>query len=846
MAAVYLARDLRHDRVVALKVVRPDLGAALGAERFTREIKLAAGLQHPHIVSVYDSGATSRGQLWFTMPYIEGETLRDRLRRQRQLSVEDALRITRDVALALDYAHRHGVVHRDIKPENILLVDGQAMVADFGIARALTPPTAGETLTATGMAIGTPMYMSPEQAAGERVLDGATDIYSLGAVLYETLAGEPPYSGPTAQAIAAKMMGAEPPTVRRTRPTVPTPIDAAIRKALSPVPADRFASAAEFARALEAGPAAATEARRPRLAVLAGIAVILVGVAAGLYAWRSHVGSTTSAGGPVRLAVLPFDNLGDSADAYFADGMTDAVREKLTAVSGLEVIAPTSSAEYRHSTKPLADIGRELGARYLVVGKVRWAKTPGSPSRVEVRPSLVDAASAADKWEQSFDAPLTDVFHVQSEIADQVASKLRVTLTPAAQQGLAARPTQNLAAYDAYLRGRAIARSSNSAAAQHRAAAAFREAVQLDSNFAEAWARLGQAESLVYANGVPGQTLGDSVRVASARALALAPDLAIAHAAMAGYYGLIGNDPTRSLTELTLGLARTPGDADLLRITGIAEEVLGRWDAALDHFRQTAKLDPRSELIGGALAHAELRLRHLDAARQDADRALELRPDNPGLVEGRAMVALADGNLPEARTAFHAGMAVTDTVALIAYFSNYWDLGWVLDTAEDRVLFALGPGPFDGDKGSWGIVLAQQYALRGHLTLARAWADTARVAQEGNLKRAPTDPQQHVFLGLALAYLGRKDEAVREGLRGVALDPIAKDGLNGPYYQHQLARIYILVGEPDKALDVLEPLLKVPYFLSPAWLRIDPNFAPLHGNPRFERLIAESATPPVA
>ena len=263
MAVVYLAHDLRHDRPVALKVLHPELAATLGTDRFLREIKLAARLQHPHIISVHDSGearipgSEGAGYLWFTMPYIEGESLRERLTREHQLPVDEAVRITREVALALDSAHRHGVVHRDIKPENILLADGHALVADFGIGRALGSGTAGqrgssadEALTGTGMAIGTPAYMSPEQAAGERDLDGRTDVYSLGVVLYELLAGEPPFGGPTAQAIAAKRMTGEVPNLRRLRPAVPESLERAVLCALAPIPADRFNTPAQFAQAL--------------------------------------------------------------------------------------------------------------------------------------------------------------------------------------------------------------------------------------------------------------------------------------------------------------------------------------------------------------------------------------------------------------------------------------------------------------------------------------------------------------------------------------------------------------------------------------------------------------------
>ncbi|MGH7630125.1 MAG: serine/threonine-protein kinase, partial [Gemmatimonadales bacterium] len=276
MATVYLARDVRHDRPVALKVLHADLSHALGPERFQREIRLAARLQHPHILTVHDSGeipgeAGTPPILWFTMPFVEGESLRDCLRRERQLPLEDALRIAREAAQALQYAHEHDVVHRDVKPENLLLTrDGNTLVADFGIARALgggQPGSHQTALTETGMSIGTPAYMSPEQASGERAVDARTDVYALGCVLFEMLAGEPPYTGATAQQIIVKRFTDPVPSARAVRPSVPEPMDRAIQKALAPVPADRFASAAQFAAALQG--AAATPVSTPAVAATA-------------------------------------------------------------------------------------------------------------------------------------------------------------------------------------------------------------------------------------------------------------------------------------------------------------------------------------------------------------------------------------------------------------------------------------------------------------------------------------------------------------------------------------------------------------------------------------------------
>jgi serine/threonine protein kinase len=358
MATVFLAHDLKHDRPVALKVLHPELAATMGPERFQREIRLAARVQHPHILTVLDSGSVAE-RLWFTMPYVEGESLRDRLRRERQLSVKHAIRIAREAAQALQYAHEHGIIHRDIKPENLLLTrDGNTLVAGFGIARVLGG-SGDERLTETGLAVGTPAYMSPEQAAGERTLDARTDIYSLAIVLYEMLAGEAPWTGPTAQSILAKRFNEPAPSLRRVRPAVPAAVDAAIQRALAAVSADRFASAAQFAQALEApatSPTAvvpqAARSRLPRSALTLALG-FLVGLGV-LFAWRlgqdRGPAQVSAAGNTLRVAVLPFENLGDSSDAYFADGVSDAVRGKFMGLPTLSVIARPPARWRRRST----------------------------------------------------------------------------------------------------------------------------------------------------------------------------------------------------------------------------------------------------------------------------------------------------------------------------------------------------------------------------------------------------------------------------------------------------------------------------------------------------------------
>jgi serine/threonine-protein kinase len=851
MATVWLARDLRHDRPVALKVLHPELAATLGPERFLREIRLAARLQHPHVLSVYDSGETG-GRLWFTMPYIEGESLRDRLRRERQLSVGDAVRLTREVALALDFAHRHGAVHRDIKPENILLVDGQALVADFGIARALG--SGDERLTETGLTLGTPAYMSPEQAAADKSVDARTDIYSLGIVLYEMLAGEPPFAAPTAQAMIARRMLESPRPLPEVRDTVPESVAQAAARALAKAPADRFATAAEFARALEGSSTASTVVasqptarpaprRRVPLTLALGLGFLL-GLGA-LFGWlRSHRGAEPTGPGTTRLlAVLPFENLGDSIDEYFADGITDEVRGKLATLQGLKVIASSSARQYKSSTKPPEQIAQELGVQYLLIGKIRWEKRAGGQSRVRVSPELVQVtpgAAPTTRWQQPFDAALTDVFQVQADIAGRVARELDLALADSARQDLAARPTQNLAAYDAYLKGLEVSNQTSDPVVMRQGMSHFERAVALDTAYATAWARLSEAASFITIVGFPTPALVERARVGAERSLALAPDRPEGHMAMGEYLRRVEQDYAGAIEAYGRGERLSPSNAELLRGVASAEQSLGRLDAALDHLRQAQRLDPRSGTTAQTLTQALLGARRYDEAQASADRWIALTPENPLAYEVKAMILASRGDVAGARAIVEKPPAGISLTRFVAYLATYYEMFWLFNQEQQRLLLRLPPSEFDDDRASWGLSIAGVATLMGDSRLARAYGDSARIAFEEQLRTAPDDAQLHVLHGVALAYAGSKTEAIREGERGVALRPTSADAANGPYFQHQLVRIYIMVGEPEKALDQLEPLLRVPYYLSPAWLRADPTFDPLRKQPRFKRLVGEN------
>jgi serine/threonine-protein kinase len=867
MATVFLARDFKHDRPVALKVLLPELAASMGPDRFQREIRFAARLQHPHILTVLDSGETA-GQLWFTMPYVEGESLRTRLAREGQLALKDALRIAREAAQALHYAHLHQIVHRDIKPENILLTaDGSTLVADFGIARALGEDQGGH-LTQTGMSVGTPQYMSPEQANGTRAVDERTDIYSLGCVLYEMLVGEPPFTGPSAAVVLMRRFTEPAPSVRKVRGNVPESVDQAIQRALAQVPADRFPTAAAFSEALEsvatptatptvvAQPIASPEPAAPRraepaksaprfrvptAAIMLGIG-FLVGLGV-LFAWRrNHSGAEAGDTGTKRVAVLPFENLGDSSAAYFADGITDEVRGKLSKLSGLAVIARASSNEYRRTTKPPQQIARELGADYLLTATVRWEKRPDGTSRVRVSPELVRVAPGAaptTTWQEAFDAALTDVFQVQGDIAGKVAAAMNVALGTTQKQTLTERPTANLAAYDAFLKGEAASQGVGvtDPPSIRRGITFYEQAVALDSTFVHAWVQLARANAYYYYVGTASPAVAEAAKQAAGRAVALATGRPESQLAQGDYYAYVLGDGAKALAAYEVGLQVAPSNADLLTQTALAEQTLSRWEAALGHLERAQAVDPRSVNTARRLALTLLRLRRYPEALAAAERGLALAPTNLQLIENAAMVRLAQGDLAGAKEVIRAAPKEIAPTALVAFLGNYWDLFWLLDDPQQQLLLRLTPSAFDDDRATWAIVLAQTYWLRGDRGRARAYADSARIAQEEQLRATPTNSQQRVFLGLALAYLGRSADAIREGERAVAQTPSSQDGYTGPYLQHQLARIYLVTGQPEKALDRLEPLLKLPYHLSPGWLRIDPEFAQLKGNPRFQKLL---------
>ena len=583
-ATVYLAHDLRHQRQVAVKVLKPDVAATLGRARFLREIEIISRLTHPHILPLHDSGECDAG-LFYVMPYVEGKSLRDRLRQENQLPVDQAVEIISKVASALDYAHRHGVVHRDIKPENILLHEAGAILADFGIAFAVIA-AAGERLTDTGIALGTPEYESPEQAAGRSAIDGRSDVYSLACVAYEMLAGSPPFTGSSARAILARHLIDPVPPLNTVRSTVSKTMARALEKALNKVPADRFATAGEFAKAFAAAPATSTEIRA--------------------------------------IAVLPLFNLSrDPAQEYFSDGMTEALISDLAKVRALKVISRTSVMRYRNSDKPLTEIAKELGVDAIVEGTVQRFG-----DQVRISAQLIDASSDAHLWAESYDRSLTNVLSLQAEVARAIVDQVKVKLTSQEEARLVARQKVNPIAHDAYLRGR-YRLNKPTPTDLTEAIECFDEAIIGDESYALAYA--GMANAYNYLGWLGGRA-GDvfpKAKEAARKAIEIDETLAEPHAVL-GYTATFYDwDWHTAERELKRALELNPNYAEGYLHYSWYLGSQGRFVEARAAITKASELDPLSLVIHANMANYYGFIRDFEGMVAQTQRTLQLAPNLP-------------------------------------------------------------------------------------------------------------------------------------------------------------------------------------------------------------------------
>jgi serine/threonine-protein kinase len=645
MATVYLARDLRHERRVALKALNPALGVALSAERFLREIRVTASLTHPHILPLHDSGEAG-GLLYYVMPYVEGETLRDRLARG-PMAAELVVRLVRDVASALSYAHRHGVVHRDIKPANILLADDHAVVADFGIARAVRRarergPDENErgalaTLTDVGTSLGTPAYMAPEQAVGDSAVDHRADLYALGVVAYEALAGAHPFGSRAGHAMIAAHLSEPPPPLDARRPDLPARLTTVVMQCLDKDPASRPQSAEEIVAALDAIPLALGSASRtsrrltsrwkPAAAIGATLVLLAIGAAVVLTARRTGGGAEAARSGAIStaaamrsLAVIPFENTDRvAADEYFSDGLTDELAHVLASLPGLRIAGRTSSYAFKHKAVPAQEIGRTLDVGAIVVGTVRRAG-----ERLRVTTQLVNTGDGKVVLDRVFESRSGDVFAVQDELTRAIVAALSPALSgQTASAATSPRGTTDAEAYNLYLKGRYYW-LERGAANVAQSIALFKQAIARDSGFARAYAGLSMSYNVlsVYVAD-PTDSATALVEANAKRAIALDSTLADSHVAfaMALDRRLRFDDAAASYRK---AIRMEPSNTYAHHALGFMLITTGRTDEAIAELRRATQLDPMAKSAGTALAVALIAARRFPEAIAESRRVLAI------------------------------------------------------------------------------------------------------------------------------------------------------------------------------------------------------------------------------
>jgi serine/threonine-protein kinase len=651
MSRVFVARDDALGRRIVVKVLPPEMAAAVNVERFRREIQLAASLLHPHIIPLLSAGETL-GIPYFTMPFVEGESLRARLMRDGPLPVGEAVRLACEVARALDYAHRRGVVHRDIKPDNVLAHDGHALVTDFGIARAISAAATGggPALTMVGMAIGTPAYMSPEQGAGELEIDGRADIYALGCVLYEMLTGRTPFGGMGAETLAMMHRHAPVPSVRALRDDVPLGVDRAIARALAKEPAERFASAADFATALEETRDAPGAPMTPRSSMTAA---------------RT---STPDNSEHRFIAVLPFANMSpDPENEYFSDGITEDITAQLTRIKGLRVMSRTSMMRYKKRPDSIPEMGRELGVSHVLEGSVRRAG-----SRLRIVAQLIDARSDEHMWAETWDRELTDVFAIQSEVAECIAHCLHARLSTAERSRLFRKPTEDIEAYNLYLQGRHHY-NKVSAPDFDLAVKYLRQAVARDPRFARAYGAL--AEAMMYrGNGYWGVRPRDTFPegfVLATKALSIDPDSAEGHAFLSIYHDWYEYDWEAGNTEIERAVELNPSSPMIHLYYAMHLCALGRFDEAMVHRDAACQLDPSAMVIRGNATWILYLAGRMEQALAECRSLRQMEPTSAYGAFSHGLVAAQAGVPKEAVAAFRDGVVLSQRASLYLVMLAY-------------------------------------------------------------------------------------------------------------------------------------------------------------------------------
>src|SRR5438477_1566249 len=868
MGEVYLASDMNVDRSAALKVLPAHLTEdAQRLRRFEREARAIAGLNHPNIMTIYEVGSADSTR-YIASELIEGETLHQRLARG-PVAISEAVEIAAQVATALAAAHSAGVVHRDIKPQNIMLrPDGYVKVLDFGIAKLaeqeLSPTiTEAKALrfmeTNVGSILGTISYMSPEQARGVSA-DKRTDIWSLGVVIYEMIAGHPPFTGDTPREVISSIIENEQSPLTRESKDVGRELQQIVSKALRKNPEERFQSAnemlgafkafrhqLEFADELKQAAAVPLSLRWMRSSVpmtLALVAGAFVLVSSFLW-WRN---ATVKSAPAKSIAVLPFANLGqDTQDAYLADGIQDEILSDLAKVADLKVISRTSTLQYKNGVpRNLREIGQQLGVANVLEGSVQH-----SGNRVHVNAQLIDARTDAHLWGDSYDREISDVFAIQNEIAEAIAAQLRVKLSPAEPQAIERVPTKDVAAFDLYTRAKDLVigttLSSDAKADLLEAAELLNHALARDPSFFEAYCELAFTNDSLYFSGYD----HTSARLAQAEgaiqaAVRLHPDVGETHLAQAWnrYSGYLDYDG--ALAELERAHQSLPNDPRISELSGFIQRRQGRWEESTRNLEHAVSLDPRNVFMLQQIALSYDYLRRYADEESVLDRALAILPDDIDTKIGRGWAELNWHADTRSLRRMIDSIRTTNPAA-ISRVADAWLLCALSERDADSARDALGFAEEKPHVSSDNVALSRLF-LQGVIARmtsddakARSAFTAARADQEKTVQTQPNYGPAMCLLALIDAGLGRKEEALREGRSAVELLSVEKDSLNGAALIKYLAIIAAWVGDKDLACEELATAIRYPGCLSYGHLKLLPFWDPLRGDPRFEKIVASLA-----
>src|SRR5437870_3337492 len=868
MGEVYLARDERLGRKAALKLLPDNLTIdETQLSRFKNEARSASALNHPNILTVYEIGTEGNRQFIAT-EFIEGITLRASLARGR-MNLHNALEIAVQVASALAAAHEAGVVHRDIKPENIMLrPDGYAKVLDFGIAKLTEqrlesdlgdPGTMALLQTRPGLILGTAHYMSPEQARGQTA-DARSDIWSLGVVIYEMIRGIPPVSGETPSDCIASILTTEPAPLSGVLPEVPLKLESILQKALRKNRDERYLTIKEMLadlrnlkEELEAEGSPQTKARgesivskikRHKRGVLLTLAAAILAAA---FAHSFFFVAPAPLPNEKSIAVLPFENRSeDKSNAYFTDGVQDEILTRLSKIGDLKVISRTSTQRYKNTSKNLSEIANQLGVANLLEGSVQKTN-----DQVRINVQLIRAANDSHLWAETFDRRLTDIFSVESEVAKAIADQLRAKLTGQEEQVIAAKPTDNPEAYDAYLRGLSYTLKTFHTPANLLGAQKYlREAVRLDPKFALSWALLSYVDARGYltANLQPTVALREEARQAAETALTLQPNLGEAVVAKGYYHSACLKDYDTAVRYYEQARQFLPNSSRIPEFLAYVERRRGQWDRSESYFNEAERLDPLNAFLLTQHALLYVYLRRFPEGLRKLDQVLDITPDDLDTLAQKAGIAQAEGDLTRASALLaplHPGASNANALETQVYQA-------ILERRPSQIIPRLKeilakPDPAlgytIGEVRSW-LGWAEEVA-GDHVAAQQSWRQ-ARSELEPFLKEQPDNYFLIEDLALTNMRLGDKAAALALAERAMAVIPMEKDAADGPGTIEILARVAARMGEPDRAIAALQRLLSIPYEgplagnlpPTPALLRLDPMFDPLRNDPRFQKILA--------